>query len=116
MLFKKYNLNDVNSEIFRRLRSRRTPDKRLHWPWYYFRSINGEQEEFDADIPIKDEQLFNNNDDDDQGDEEEKTNEEDQGFWLWSLRWQQWVINLSILEKENLRHISLQTLKNFQNI
>ena len=44
-----------------------------------FRSVNGEQEEFDADIPIKDEQIFNNNnDDDDQGDEEEKTNEEDQ--------------------------------------
>ena len=39
-----------------------------------FRSVNGEQEEFDADMPIKEEQIFNNNnDEDDQGDEEEKT-------------------------------------------
>ena len=42
-----------------------------------FRSVNGEQEEFDADIPIKDEQIFNNNNDD-QSDDEEKTNEDDQ--------------------------------------
>ena len=66
-----------------------------------FRSVNGEQEEFDADMPIKDEQIFNNNDEDDQGDEEEKTNEEDQeDFDSEATDENNELSDLSILEKE----------------
>ena len=79
-----------------------------------FRSVNGEQEEFDADMPIKDEQIFNNNDDDDQGDEEEKTNEEDQeDFDSEASDDNNELSDLSILEKEeNLKpHITLNLEK-----
>ena len=77
-----------------------------------FRSVNGEQEEFDAGIPIKDEQIFNNNnnnDEDDQVDEEEKTNDEDQeDFDSESSDDNNELSDLSILEKEeNLKpHIT----------
>ena len=81
-----------------------------------FRSVNGEQEEFDADIPIKDEQIFNNNnDDDDQGDEEEKTNEEDQeDFDSETSDDNNELSDLSILEKEeNLKPHITSNLEKF---
>jgi len=81
-----------------------------------FRSVNGEQEEFDADIPIKDEQIFNNNnDDDDQGDEEEKTNEEDQeDFDSETSDDNNELSDLSILEKEeNLKPHITSSLEKF---
>ena len=70
--------------------------------WCYFWVVNGEQEEFDADIPIKEEQIFdnNNNDDDDQSDAEEKSDEEDQEDFDSKARWRCELSDLSILEKE----------------
>ncbi len=84
-----------------------------------FRSVNGEQEEFDADMPIKDEQIFNNNDDDDQGDEEEeKTNEEDQeDFDSEASDDNNELSDLSILEKEeNLKPHITSNLEKFSKI
>ncbi len=84
-----------------------------------FRSVNGEQEEFDADMPIKDEQIFNNNDDDDQGDEEEeKTNEEDQeDFDSEASDDNNELSDLSILEKEeNLKPHIISNLEKFSKI
>jgi len=84
-----------------------------------FRSVNGEQEEFDADISIKDEQIFNNNnDDDDQGDEEEKTNEEDQeDFDSEASDDNNELSDLSILEKEeNLKPHITSNLEKFSKL
>ena len=84
-----------------------------------FRSVNGEQEEFDADIPIKDEQIFNNNnDEDDQGDEEEKTNEEDQeDFDSEASDDNNELSDLSILEKEeNLKPHITSNLEKFSKL
>ena len=84
-----------------------------------FRSVNGEQEEFDADIPIKDEQIFNNNnDDDDQGDDEEKTNEEDQeDFDSEASDDNNELSDLSILEKEeNLKPHITSNLEKFSKL
>ena len=79
-----------------------------------FRSVNGEQEDFDADMPIKDEQIFNNNTDQDRSDEEEKINEEDQeDFDSESSDDNNELSDLSILEKEeNLKpHITSNLAK-----
>ena len=84
-----------------------------------FRSVNGEQEEFDAGIPIKDEQIFNNNnDEDDQVDEEEKTNEEDQeDFDSESSDDNNELSDLSILEKEeNLKPHITSNLEKFSKL
>ena len=84
-----------------------------------FRSVNGEQEEFDADISIKDEQIFNNNnEDDDQGDEEEKTNEEDQeDFDSEASDDNNELSDLSILEKEeNLKPHITSNLEKFSKL
>ena len=84
-----------------------------------FRSVNGEQEEFDADMPIKDEQIFNNNnDDDDQGDEEEKTNEDDQeDFDSEAPDDNNELSDLSILEKEeNLKPHITSNLEKFSKL
>ena len=84
-----------------------------------FRSVNGEQEEFDGGIPIKDEQIFNNNNDvDDQVDEEEKTNEEDQeDFDSESPDDNNELSDLSILEKEeNLKPHITSNLEKFSKL
>ncbi len=84
-----------------------------------FRSVNGEQEEFDASIPIKDEQIFNNNnDEDDQVDEEEKTNEEDQeDFDSEAPDDNNELSDLSILEKEeNLKPHITSNLEKFSKL
>ena len=84
-----------------------------------FRSVNGEQEEFDADMSIKDEQIFNsNNDDDAQGDEEEKTNDEDQeDFDSEASDDNNELSDLSILEKEeNLKPHITSNLEKFSKL
>ena len=82
-----------------------------------FRSVNGEQEDFDADMPIKDEQIFNNNTDQDRSDEEEKINEEDQeDFDSESSDDNNELSDLSILEKEeNLKPHITSNLAKFSN-
>ena len=84
-----------------------------------FRSVNGEQEEFDADIPIKEEQIFdNNNDDDNQSDEEEKSDEEDQeDFDSDAPDDNNELSDLSILEKEeNLKPHIVSNLEKFSKL
>ncbi len=86
-----------------------------------FRSVNGEQEEFDADIPIKEEQIFDNNnddDDDDQSDEEEKSDEEDQeDFDSEASDENNELSDLSILEKEeNLKPHIISNLEKFSKL
>ena len=84
-----------------------------------FRSVNGEQEEFDAGISLKDEQIFNNNnEEDDQVDEEDKTNEEDQeDFDSESSDDNNELSDLSILEKEeNLKPHITSNLEKFSKL
>ena len=82
-----------------------------------FRSVNGEQEDFDADMPIKDEQIFNNNGDDDRGDEEEKTNDDQEDFDSESSDDNNELSDLSILEKEeNLKPHITSNLEKFSKL
>ncbi len=83
-----------------------------------FRSINGEQENFE-ELPIKDEEIFNDeveedNNDSDSEKENTEENEEENDFNSEATEDNNEVSDLSILEKEeNLRPVIIENLKKY---
>ncbi len=77
-----------------------------------YRSVNGEQEEFDGEMPIKEDQIYDNNNAD------EKTNEDDQeDFETESNEDNNELSDLSILEKEeNLKPQIIVNLEKFSKL
>ena len=83
-----------------------------------FRSVNGEQEEFDGEIAIKEDQIYSNNNDDVQSDEHGKQNEEDQEDFETEVNEENNELSdLSILEKEeNLKPQIIVNLEKFSKL
>ena len=81
-----------------------------------FRSVNGEQDDFE-DITIKDDQMYENNSVDDQGEEEKNNEDEQEEFENEPSDENNEVSDLSILEKEeNLKPQIIQNLEKFSKL
>ena len=82
-----------------------------------FRAVNGEQDDFEEDISIKEGQIFENADTDDQNDDEKSNEEEQEDFESETSDDNNELSDLSILEKEeNLKPQIIDNLEKFSKL
>ncbi len=82
-----------------------------------FRAVNGEQEDFEEDMSIKEEQIYDSENTGDQGDQEKTNEEEQEDFETETSDDNNELSDLSILEKEeNLKPQIVDDLEKFSKL
>ncbi len=82
-----------------------------------FRAVNGEQDDFEEDISIKDGQIYESENTEDQGDQEKTNEEEQEDFETETNDDNNELSDLSILEKEeNLKPQIIDDLEKFSKL